>query len=99
MKSIYAKELYEADKIIIDNYNEIAEYTYKGTDPNNYVFIDMKGNYELLRIFTNRKLPKTLSIEEYNQAVKLAINNAIKNIKKERIEVIENIFNIENGDN
>ena len=99
MKSRYAKDLYEADKLIIDNYNDIGEYTYKGTDPNNYVFIDMKGDYELLRIFTNRKLPKTISIEEYNQAVQAAINNAIKNIKKERIEVLENIFSIENGEN
>ena len=86
------KGLDDTDRTIIENYKDISDCIYKGSDPNNYVFVDVRGDFELLRIFTSRDIPVTISIEEYNLAVKAAINDAIENIKEERIRVVDEIL-------
>ena len=92
MNNQCVKEMDESDRLIIENYQDISDSIYKGSDPNNYVFVDVRGDFELLRIFVSRTLPVTLSVEEYNKAVQAAINDAVNNIKEERIQALNKIL-------
>ena len=99
MNDYCVKEFDETDRVIIENYKDIGDSIYKGSDPNNYIFVDMKGDFELLRIFASRDIPVTISVEEYNCAVLAAINDAIDSIKNDRVRILDEILSCKIGEN
>ena len=91
-------DMNDVDRIIFDYYNDIGESVFKGHDQSCKVFVDMRGDFKLLRICSNEDLNQKMTTVEYQTAVIEAVNDAIEEIKRERINIIGNVLNIENGE-
>ena len=98
MNDKYTNDYRDVGEMIMDCYKDIGESVYKGHDHNCAVFVDMRGDFELLRISSKKEKAQTMSAEEYQAAIVEAVNDAIEEIKKERINVVGNMINAENGE-
>ena len=98
MNNSYTNDLSDVDKVIFDSYKDIGESVYKGHDQDCAVFVDMRGDFKLMRISRNENLSRDLTVDEYEKSIIEAVNDAIEKIKQERIGIIGNILKVENGD-
>lgn len=88
----------ENDQDILSNYLEISDSIYKGSDRRNLIFVEMRGDYEILKIVANKRLSNDFSLKQYNDCLKAAINDAMHQIKSDRLRVLTTVFNFDNGE-
>lgn len=82
-------DIVSIDKRLRYEYDEINKTIFKGSDRNDLVTVDMTGNFSIEKITFNEEMK---DVEKMSDAVKEAVNNALENIKKTRIETVKEIL-------